>query len=290
MPVLTLEERARAIGHLEAGTEVKDVCEMFSITRKACYNLMKKFRENGTVSNKKRSGRPRKTTMVEDEEIVNFHLTDRFRSPQETLDTLNQNISTRTVRRRLKERGIHPRRPAFKPKLSDHHKDSRIKWANTHLRWNENQWSNVLFTDESSFSLAGSPGKLFCYRRKNERYIEETTVEYLNRGYGYVNVWGGIIGNRQTPLIRLDRTLNGQSYIEDILQSVVVPFIRDEQQEYNRNVIFQQDNSPVHKSNAVKNYLHEQSVSVLPWPAVSPDMNPIENVWAVLGKKVHKAH
>ena len=227
--------------------------------------------------------------MVEDEEIANFHLTDRFRSPQETLETLNPNISTWTVRRRLKERGIHPRKPAVKPKLSDNHKDCRIKWANTHLRWNEHQWSNVLFTDESSFSVAGKHGNLFCYRRKNERCIEKTTCEYLNRGYGYVNVWDGIIGNRRTPLIRLNRTLNGQSYIEDILKSVVVPFIEEEQQ-YHRNVIFQQDNSPVHTSNVVKNFLQEQSVSVLPWPAVSPDMNPIENVWAVLGKKVHKAN
>ena len=45
MPVLTLEERARAIGHLEAGTEVKDVCEMFSTTRKACYNLIECSKE-----------------------------------------------------------------------------------------------------------------------------------------------------------------------------------------------------------------------------------------------------
>ena len=42
MPVLTLEERARAIGHLEAGTSVKVVCEMFSISRTACYKLINK--------------------------------------------------------------------------------------------------------------------------------------------------------------------------------------------------------------------------------------------------------
>ena len=42
MPVLTLEERARAIGHLEAGTSVKVVCEMFSISRTECYKLIKK--------------------------------------------------------------------------------------------------------------------------------------------------------------------------------------------------------------------------------------------------------
>ena len=63
-----------------------------------------------------------------------------------------------------------------------------------------------------------------------------------------------------------------------------MPFIEEEEEEqqYHRN-------APVHTYNVVQDIVQEQSVSILPWPVVSPDMNPIENVWAVLGKKVRKA-
>ena len=45
---------------------------------------------------------------------------------------------------------------------------------------------------------------------------------------------------------------------------------------------FQQDNGPKHKSRVVQNYLEEEGVNALPWSAYSPDLNPIENLWAML--------
>ena len=92
------------------------------------------------------------------------------------------------------------------------------------------QWGNILFIDESSFSVSAKNGRQFCYRRDCERFIPETICEFQNRGYGYVNVWGGIIGDRRTPLIRIRRTLTAQTYIEDILTDVVLTFIAEKEQ------------------------------------------------------------
>ena len=87
------------------------------------------------------------------------------------------------------------------------------------------QWGNILFIDESSFSVSAKNGRQFC---DSERFITETICEFQNRGYVYVNVWGGIIGDRRTPLIRIRRTLTAQTYIEDILTDVVLPFIAEQ--------------------------------------------------------------
>ncbi|CAK1580671.1 unnamed protein product [Parnassius mnemosyne] len=50
--------------------------------------------------------------------------------------------------------------------------------------------------------------------------------------------------------------------------------------------IFQHDNDPKHMANSVKYFLSEQRISVLNWPTNSLDLNPIENLWYIVKKKV----
>ena len=281
MPKLSLEQRARIIGQLEAGVSAKEITCIFNVHKTSVYRLKEKFDRDGTVKRRKGSGRPRKTSVHQDEDIVRLHEEDRFRIPAETASDLN--LGSNTIKRRLKESGMKARKAAIKPRLKVQHRVARMQWAIEHRRWTLADWSNVLFTDEASFSLSKRDNRVFCYRRTHERYLDSTVRETINRGYGCVSVWGAIINDRKLPLVRVEGRMTGQVYVDTILENNVIPFVRD-----NPNVIFQQDNAPPHSAGVTAQYLTDQDITVLEWPAVSPDMNCVENVWALLSRAIRK--
>ncbi|MBJ5594279.1 transposase [Salmonella enterica subsp. enterica serovar Typhimurium] len=87
------------------------------------------------------------------------------------------------------------------------------------------------------------------------------------------------------PLVRVTPSLTGQRYRE-ILDDHVLPFVR--LQHPTGDLSLQQDNAPCHRSRIVSEWLDEHSsdVTSLPWPARSPDLNPIEHIWDAIERDV----
>ena len=93
-------------------------------------------------------------------------------------------------------------------------------------------------------------------------------------------VWGGIMGRRKTNLIVLQGNLNAQGYINHILLPEAIPFLQM------HGPAMMHDNARPHVARICRQFLNRINVNVLPWPAVSPDINPIEHIWDYLGRKV----
>ncbi|GFT41774.1 transposable element Tcb1 transposase [Trichonephila clavipes] len=92
-----------------------------------------------------------------------------------------------------------------------------------------------------------------------------------------VMVWGANGYTSRSPLIRIDSTLNNARYISGVLRPVALPFIRTL-----RNPTFLKNNAlPV---------LYGLSLILLPWPASSPDLSPMENVWSMVAKQLARHH
>ncbi|GFT26708.1 transposable element Tcb1 transposase [Trichonephila clavipes] len=88
---------------------------------------------------------------------------------------------------------------------------------------------------------------------------------------------GDIGYHSRTPLVCIAGTLNSQRYISEVLEPVVLPYLH-----VLATAIFQQDNARPHVARVVQKFFVNHQIKLLPWPACSPDLLPIENMWSML--------
>lgn len=280
-------ERWQAVGMVRGGLSYRQTAERFNVSHSVIVRLLQRVGETGDVKERHRTGRPVKTTPREDRLLKRLARRDPF-STANTLRNhwiVNGRISRRTVNRRLNNARLHARRPIKRPQLTVRHKTARLQWARDHMGWNVRSWQRVHWSDESRFLLKPVDGRVRVWRPRNTAFHQNHILGTTAFGGGGVTVWGCFSLNCKLDLFVLDGTLTGQKYLDQILRPLVVPHIDNHPLAH--RPIFMDDNARPHRARIVQDYLQQEQIQRLPWPAMSPDMNPIEHVWDYLGRKLN---
>lgn len=187
--------------------------------------------------------------------------------------------SSETVRRhlRLKEYKFH--NIPQKIVLSAFHKQKRLEIVQSWITKNIN-WDKIVFSDEKRFSRDG-PDNWSTFMPKNS-LMERS--KHQARGGG-IMIWGMLFPDGTIYLKEMEGRQNSLKY-EEIIRDFAVPAIESK---YNNDYIFQQDNCSIHTSAYMKEYFLKSNMTLLTWPANSPDLNLMETVWSMLSNVIYSS-
>jgi transposase len=136
----------------------------------------------------------------------------------------------------------------------------------------------------SRFLLHVTDDQMRVWRHKNTAYTPRNIQPTVPYGGGSVMVWRCISHDCKLDLVTIQGNLTGDQYIRDILQPVVIPHF--DNHPLATRLVYMDDNARPHRSRAVTAYLQSEAVTSVPWPAMSPDFNPIEHIWDILGHRI----
>ena len=205
--------------------------------------------------------------------------------------------------------GLKPLKLRRQPKLTEAQKRKRLAFARERKNWTIQDWRRVLFSDESVFELMHPPN------RQNERVWAHSSAEVpaidTAKQPLKVMVWAMMShqGLSELHFVPRGQTVTAQYYVEEILKKSAASAMKRKrktgpptQVELQRKrktgpptqvellpkmseAIFQQDGAPAHHATSTQQWCRDNLPGFWEkgvWPGNSPDLSPIENVWAIV--------
>jgi len=259
--------------------------------------LIAKFRQTGSVANKKRNmENPVRNEATEvavlGEIVMNPTLSTRKLSDE-------TGVPRTTVQRILKHNKWHPYKIQLLQELTEDDNDRRLQFCEimSEIVINDpNYLFNVCFSDECSFFLNGTVNRHNCryWSDTNPRIYNEVHTQHPQK----LNVWAGIFGDHIIGPFFLPGNLNGDTYLDLLVNAVnpaLIEIVQNDQRYRGENPIFQQDGAPPHYALPVRQFLDETFPGrwigrrgAIEWPARSPDFSPLDFfLWGHLKSKIY---
>ena len=209
--------------------------------------------------------------------MANQQISVTSRDIENCLKIKGVRISQRTIRRRLNEAGAKFSPPMPKPLLNNDHQNNRLKWAKEHITMD---WDQVIFSDETTLYL--NLTKRWVWNLPGGKKVIRTVKHPIK-----VNLWGCFSSKGFGRIICFKENLNAE-LLCDIYKRGLLRTARRQFGPESTLWKLQEDNDPKHTSKLASKWRDENRVRKIDWPSMSPDLNPIENVWQLLKMRLGK--